>query len=57
MVSCKSVEWCEQIMPLSILLPLLNLSEQDHSEDIEKIKEMYEPSICCIGEGNLQFVD
>lgn len=44
-------------MPCDILLPLLNLSELEHEEDIERIKDMYEESICCIGEDNLQFVD
>ena len=34
-------------MHVSTLLPLLNLSEQDHYEDIERVYEMYEPSICC----------
>ena len=56
-VMCKAAEWCENIMPLNILLPLLNLSEQDHPEDIERIKDMYEDSICCIGKDNEQFVD
>ena len=26
-VQCKATEWCEFIMPLNYLLPLLNLSE------------------------------
>ena len=44
-------------MPINYLLPLLNLSESEHSEDIERIRDMYEESICCIGNGNIQFVD
>ena len=44
-------------MPLEVLLPLLNLNEHQHSSDIERIKDMYEDSICCIGEDNFQFVD
>ena len=39
-------------MPCQILLPLLNLSEVEHEEDIERIKDMYEESICCIGDDN-----
>ena len=31
-------------MPIDILLPLLNLSEQDHAEDIERIIDLYEDS-------------
>ena len=54
---CKAAEWCENILPYDILLPLLNLSEQEHAEDIERIKDMYEDSICCIAEDNYQFVD
>ena len=57
LVMCKAAEYCENIMPLSFLLPLLNLNEQDHAEDIERIKDMYEDSICCIGEDKYQFVD
>jgi len=57
LVQCKAEEWCQNIMPLEILLPLLNLSKQDHELEIEHIKEMYEDSICCSGEGNIQFVD
>jgi len=53
MVSCKASEWCQQIMPISILLPLLNLSELDHREDILRVQEMYEASLCCIGDGNM----
>ena len=51
-VSCKAAEWCGCIMPCEILLPLLNLSELEHEEDIERIKDMYEESICCIGDDN-----
>lgn len=54
---CKAADWCENIMPLNYLLPLLNLSEVEHSDDIERIKDMYEASICCIGEHNYQYVD
>ena len=57
LVMCKAAEWCENILPYDILLPLLNLSEQEHVEDIERIKDMYEDSMCCIGEDNYQFVD
>jgi hypothetical protein len=53
-VMCKAAEWCENIMPLEILLPLLNLNEE---EDVERIHDLYEDSICCIGEDNVQFVD
>ena len=41
-VMCKAAEWCENIMPCQILLPLLNLSQLEHTEDIERIKDMYE---------------
>ena len=37
MVQCKAAEWCDYIVPFFILLPLLNLDEHDHQEDIEKI--------------------
>ena len=57
LVLCKSAEWCGKIIPLDNLLPLLNLSEQDHAEDIERIMELYEPSQCCKGEDNYLFVD
>jgi len=57
MVMCKAAEWCEFIMPLQIVLPLLNLSDLEHSDDIERIKDMYEGSICCIGDDNYQYVD
>ena len=56
-VKCKAAEWCEYIMPLNYLLPLLNLQELDHSDDIERIRDMYEDSICCIGDDHHQFVD
>jgi len=56
-VSCKAAEWCGCIMPCQILLPLLNFSELEHEEDIERIKDMYEESICCVGDDNCQFVD
>lgn len=51
---CKAAEWCENIIPPEILLPLLNLGED---EDVERVHDMYEESICCVGEDNLQFVD
>jgi hypothetical protein len=57
LVQCKAEEWCQNIMPLDILLPLLNLSKQEHESEIERIKDMYEESVCCAGEGNFQFVD
>ena len=57
LVMCKAAEWCENIMPLCFLLPLLNLNNEEHPEDIERIKDMYEDSQCCIGERNKQFVD
>lgn len=53
LVQCKAEEWCQNIMPLDILLPLLNLSKQEHESEIERIKDMYEESVCCVGEGNL----
>lgn len=56
-VMCKASEWCEYIMPCNIVLPLLNLSDHEHAEDIERIKDMYEPSQCCLGEDNYQYVD
>lgn len=56
-VMCKAAEYCEHIMPLSYLLPLLNLSQPEHSEDIERINDMYEYSICCPGKDSMQFVD
>jgi hypothetical protein len=49
---CKAAEWCENIMPLNYLLPLLNLTQIEHAEDIERIKDMYEPSLCCPQEEN-----
>ena len=57
MVMCKAAEYCKNIMPLVYLLPLLNLTQIEHAEDIERIKDMYEDSICCPGEDNFQFVD
>ena len=57
MVMCKAAALCENIMPLNFLLPLLNLSEIEHQDDIERIKDMYEPSLCCLGKANYQFVD
>ena len=39
------------IIPLDILLPLLNLSQVDHQPEIDRIKELYEESVCCPGEG------
>ena len=44
-------------MPVDILLPLLHLSTKEHQNEIERIKELYEESVCCVGEGKLQFVD
>jgi hypothetical protein len=44
-------------MPFDILLPLLNLSGKDHQSEIERIKDIYEESVCCTGEGNYQFID
>lgn len=57
MVACKAEAWCQQIIPVDILLPLLNLQRRYHSNEIERIKELYEPSLCCVGEGNMQFID
>lgn len=58
-VMCKAAEWCEKIIPLDTLLPLLNLNQDDHPEDIERIKDMYEDSQCCefTGDRNNLFVD
>jgi hypothetical protein len=44
-------------MPLEILLPLLNLQGKNHQYEIERIKNIYEDSVCCEGEGNYQFID
>lgn len=56
-VQCKAEDWCQNIIPVDILLPLLNLSHKDHVAEIEQIKDIYEDSICCPGEGNMQFID
>lgn len=53
LVSCKADGWCQHIIPLDILLPLLNLQRRYHSNEIERIKELYEASVCCPGEGNM----
>jgi hypothetical protein len=45
------------ILPLDILLPLLNLSKKEHIAEIERIKELYEESVCCVASGNYQFID
>ena len=52
LVQCKSDDWCQMIMPLEILLPLLNLSKKEHFAEIERVKELYEDSVCCVGPGN-----
>ena len=57
LVQCKGEDWCQVIIPLNILLPLLNLSKKEHIAEIERIKELYEESVCCVAPGNYQFID
>ena len=58
LVQCKaSQDWCQNIMPIEILLPLLNLQGKNHQHEIERMKNIYEESVCCEGEGNYQFID